>query len=49
MAPRMVGSNCAYLSLFGLDVGPNHLLERPEGELSARDTAGAFAGTLSIL
>jgi hypothetical protein len=32
MAPPMVGSTCAYISLFGLHVEPNRLLGRLGGE-----------------
>jgi hypothetical protein len=49
MASPMMGSICPYVSSFGLDVGPNHLLGRPEVEPSGRDIVGAFAGTLPIL
>jgi hypothetical protein len=46
MAPRMAGSTCAYLSLFGLGVGPSHLPRKPGGEPSGCDIIRAFAGTL---
>jgi hypothetical protein len=46
MASQMVGSTCAYLSLFGLGVGPNHPLGGPGGESFGRDIIGVFACTL---
>jgi hypothetical protein len=49
MAPPMMRSTYVYLSSFGLDVGPNHLLGRPRGEPSGHDIARAFASTIPIL
>jgi hypothetical protein len=46
MASQMVGSTCAYLSLFGLGVGPNRPVGGPGGESFGRDIIGVFACTL---